>query len=107
MTISRGCFRCATRVAASPVVGQQLGNGFKQFMRVFSIVLLLLVGVVFVLGPAKLLGDLSPLPVMGWVAIIFGYYFLATILPIDKIIGRVYPLFGAVLIFMAVAFPPP
>ena len=84
------------------VVGQQLGNGFKQFMRVFSIVLLLLVGVVFVLGPAKLLGNLSPLPVMGWVAIIFGYYFLATILPIDKIIGRVYPLFGAVLIFMAV-----
>ena len=84
------------------VVGQQLGGGFKQFMRVFSIVLLLLVGVVFVLGPAKLLGNLSPLPVMGWVAIIFGYYFLATILPIDKIIGRVYPLFGAVLIFMAV-----
>ena len=84
------------------VVGQQLGNGFKQFMRLFSIVLLLLVGVVFVLGPAKLLGNLSPLPVMAWVAIIFAYYFLATILPIDKIIGRVYPLFGAVLIFMAV-----
>ncbi|OQY21683.1 MAG: carbon starvation protein A [Desulfobacteraceae bacterium 4572_35.2] len=84
------------------VVGQELGNGFKQFMRVFSIVLLLLVGIVFVLGPAKLLGNMSGLPVPVWVAIIFGYYFFATILPIQKIIGRLYPLFGAVLIFMAV-----
>jgi len=84
------------------VVGFELGNAFKQFMRLFSIVLLLLVGVVFVLGPAKLLGNLSGLAVPAWVAIIFAYYFLATILPIDKIIGRIYPLFGAVLIFMAV-----
>ncbi len=84
------------------VVGYQLGNGFKQFMRVFSIVLLLLVGVVFVLGPAKLLGNMTGLAVPAWVSIIFAYYFLATILPIQKIIGRLYPLFGAVLIFMAV-----
>ncbi len=84
------------------VVGNELGVGFKQFMRVFSIVLLLLVGVVFVLGPAKLLGNLTGLAVPAWVAIIFVYYFLATILPVDKIIGRLYPLFGAVLIFMAV-----
>ncbi|RMF46508.1 MAG: carbon starvation protein A [Deltaproteobacteria bacterium] len=84
------------------VVGLELGNAFKQFMRVFSIVLLLLVGIVFVLGPAKLLGNMSGLAVPVWVGIIFAYYFLATILPIDKIIGRVYPLFGAVLIFMAV-----
>jgi carbon starvation protein CstA len=84
------------------VVGQELGNGFKQFMRLFSIVLLLLVGVVFVLGPAKLLGSLTGWAVPVWVGIIFVYYFLATILPIDKIIGRIYPVFGAVLIFMAV-----
>lgn len=84
------------------VVGNHLGIGFKQFMRIFSIVLLLLVGVVFVLGPAKLLGNMTGLAVPVWVAIIFGYYFLATILPVDKIIGRLYPLFGAVLIFMAV-----
>lgn len=84
------------------VVGNHLGIGFKQFMRVFSIVLLLLVGVVFVLGPAKLLGSMTGLAVPAWVAIIFAYYFLATILPVDKIIGRLYPLFGAVLIFMAV-----
>ncbi len=84
------------------VVGNELGVAFKQFMRVFSIVLLLLVGVVFVLGPAKLLGSLTGLAVPAWVAIIFGYYFLATILPVDKIIGRLYPVFGAVLIFMAI-----
>ncbi len=85
------------------VVGNHLGIGFKQFMRVFSIILLLLVGVVFVLGPAKLLGSMTGLAVPAWVAIIFAYYFLATILPVDKIIGRLYPpLFGAVLIFMAV-----
>lgn len=84
------------------VVGNHLGVGFKQFMRVFSIILLLLVGVVFVLGPAKLLGSMTGLAVPAWVAIIFVYYFMATILPVDKIIGRLYPLFGAVLIFMAV-----
>jgi len=84
------------------VVGVQLGTGFKQFMRVFSIVLLLLVGVVFVLGPAKLLGNMTGWAVPVWVAIIFAYYFLATILPINQIIGRIYPLFGAVLMFMAV-----
>ncbi|WP_022850100.1 carbon starvation CstA family protein [Limisalsivibrio acetivorans] len=83
-------------------VGHNLGNFFKQFMRGFSVLLLLLVGVVFVLGPAKLLANMTSLPVMVLVGIIFCYYFIATILPVDKIIGRVYPLFGAVLIFMAV-----
>jgi carbon starvation protein CstA len=87
------------------VVGHNLGNGFKQFMRLFSILLLLLVGVVFVLGPAKLLAKMSGLEVGVLVAAIFGYYFLATILPIDKIIGRLYPVFGAILLFMAIAVP--
>jgi carbon starvation protein CstA len=82
------------------VVGVELGNGLKQFMRLFSIELLLLVGIVFVLGPAKLLGNMSGLNVSAWGAIVFGYYFFATILPIQKITGRLYPLFGAVLIFM-------
>lgn len=87
------------------VVGYNLGGGFKQFMRLFSLILLLLVGVVFVLGPAKLLAKMSGIEVGLWVAAIFGYYFLATILPIDKIIGRLYPLFGAILMFMAIAVP--
>lgn len=83
------------------VVGNELGNGFKQFMRFFSIVLLLLVGIVFVLGPAKLLGNMFSLPVWVWITIIFVYYFLATILPVDKLIGKLYPFFGATLLFMA------
>lgn len=86
------------------IVGYNLGNVAKQIMRVFSVVLLVLVGVVFVSAPAGLLAKLTggSVGVMVWVAIIFAYYFIATILPIDTIIGRLYPLFGAVLIFMAV-----
>lgn len=84
------------------VVGMTLGNGFKQFMRGFSVLLLMLVGIVFVLGPAELLENLTGLSTHTWVVIIFAYYFMATILPVDKIIGRIYPFFGAVLIFMAV-----
>ena len=85
------------------IVGRELGPVFKQFMNYFSVILLLLVGVVFVLGPGKLLSALSGWPVTAWVFVIFGYYFLATILPIDKIIGRLYPLFGALLLFMSVS----
>ena len=86
------------------IVGYNLGNAAKQVMRVFAVVLLLLVGVVFVAAPAGLLAKLTPesLNITFWIAVIFAYYFLATILPIDKIIGRFYPVFGAVLIIMAV-----
>lgn len=86
------------------IVGYNLGNIAKNVMRVFSVVLLLLVGVVFVAAPAGLLAKLTPesLNLTFWIAVIFAYYFLATILPIDKIIGRFYPIFGAVLIIMAV-----
>ena len=84
------------------VVGHNLGNGFKQFMRVFSVILLILVGVVFFLGPAELLRNLTGIDLNILLGIIISYYFLATILPIDKIIGRIYPVFGAILIFMAV-----
>jgi len=91
------------------LVGLYLGNGFKQFMRGFSVILLLLVGVVFILGPAKILtglsGDFFSLGSLTtvdlWLIIIFAYYILATLLPIDKIIGKIYPLFGAVLLIMA------
>jgi carbon starvation protein CstA len=84
------------------VVGSYLGHGFKQFMRAFSVILLILVGVVFFLGPAELLESLTGISREIWTVVIITYYFLATILPIDKIIGRIYPVFGAVLIFMAV-----
>ena len=84
------------------VVGNHLGNIAKHFMNFFAVILLMLVGVVFVLGPAKLLGNLTEMNVTMWVAIIFGYYILATIVPVDKIIGRFYPFFGALLVFMSV-----
>lgn len=84
------------------IVGEQLGNVMKQFMNVFAVILLLLVGVVFVLGPAKLLGSLTGMEVWMWVGLIFGYYILATVMPIDKIIGRLYPVFGGLLIFMSI-----
>lgn len=85
------------------VVGYTLGNGVKQFMRGFSIILLLLVGIVFVSSPAQLLTNLTGIPMGVLVAVIFCYYFIATILPVDKIIGRIYPFFGAALIFMALS----
>ena len=85
------------------IVGRYLGKGMQQFMRAISLVLLILVGVVFMRSPASILGDLiTAIPYWGWIAIILVYYFIATMLPIDKLIGKIYPLFGGALIFMAV-----
>ena len=86
------------------LVGDELGLGVKQVMRVFSLLLMILVGAVFVINPANLLDLLTgeSTTTTMWIAIIFGYYILATLLPIDKLIGRLYPLFGFALLFMAV-----
>ncbi|WP_305816630.1 carbon starvation CstA family protein [Photobacterium leiognathi] len=90
------------------ITGRYLGNGAKHFMNIFAIVLLLLVGVVFVSAPADMITNLIneqtslAVNVTTMVVLIFGYYILATIVPVDKIIGRFYPLFGALLIFMSV-----
>jgi carbon starvation protein CstA len=83
--------------------GKYLGNGVKQLMRVFMIVLMILVGVVFVVGPAGLLANLTPdyLTAQFWIVAIILYYLLATLLPIDKIIGKIYPVFGFCILFMA------
>jgi len=90
-------------VSLPELVGAELGNGVKQFMRFFSVVLMILVGAVFVSGPAGLLANLTPnIDVLFWTILIFLYYVLATLLPIDKLIGKIYPLFGAALLFMAV-----
>ncbi|WP_421902291.1 carbon starvation protein A [Maridesulfovibrio sp.] len=85
------------------LVGEYLGMTARQVMRIFAFVLLMLVGVVFVLAPAKLLTGLTGVETGILVACIFGYYFLATILPIDKLIGKLYPLFGALLLIMTVS----
>ncbi|HDZ8878337.1 TPA: carbon starvation protein A [Aeromonas dhakensis] len=84
------------------VVGKHLGTAAKHFMNLFAVVLLMLVGVVFVLSPAGLLANLTSTDLVYWIVAIFAYYILATIVPIDKIIGRFYPIFGALLVFMSV-----
>ena len=129
-------------VSLPDIVGDELGNGVKVFMRILSLVLLLLLTTTFLSGPANLLHGLSAdavynlesstaehgvfmtwlltalhdvcafltysfslsegsqlIPIV-WVLIIFGYYALATVLPVDKLIGRFYPIFGAILLFM-------
>ncbi len=94
----------------SEVVGFELGGKIKLVMRIFAVVLLIMVGAVFVINPAQLLAQLTAGAAGGevfsldfWIIAVFVYYILATLLPIDKIIGNIYPLFGFVLLFMAVA----
>ncbi|MCG6190495.1 carbon starvation CstA family protein [Maribellus maritimus] len=84
------------------IVGKYLGNGVRQFMRIFAVVLLILVGVVFVKGPATIMYELTGINVAILIAAIFIYYILATMIPIDKLIGKVYPLFGISLLIMAI-----
>ena len=94
----------------SEICGIYLGSGMKTVMRIFSVVLLVMVGTVFAVGPAGLIvtlfknggvsGMLANTEV--WLWIILAYYFIATFLSIDKIIGKIYPIFGICLIVMAV-----
>ena len=83
------------------LAGKYLGKNAKHFMNLFAIILLLLVGVVFISAPAGLLSKLTGVDVAIFVGVIFIYYLVATIVPIDKIIGRFYPFFGALLVFMS------
>ena len=84
------------------IVGHYLGDNAKKIMRVFSVVLLVLVGVVFVNGPAGILASMTSINTLTWVAVIVAYYMLATVLPVDKLIGKIYPIFGASLIIMGI-----
>ncbi len=88
------------------IVGEELGIGVRQVMRAFSLILMIMVGAVFVTTPAGLLEVLTPTngfwgSALFWSFIIFLYYIMATLLPIDALIGRIYPIFGAALLFMA------
>ncbi len=97
-------------VSISEVCGIYLGPVMKNVMRIFSVVLLVMVGTVFAVGPAGLIvtlisngggtGFFASKEV--WLWIILAYYFIATFISIDQIIGRIYPLFGICLIIMAV-----
>ncbi|MBR5735227.1 MAG: carbon starvation protein A [Bacteroidales bacterium] len=85
------------------IVGQYLGAPARKFMNVFLAITLIGVGCSFVTGPADLLNNMMPVSKVFWVVLIFAYYIIATLLPINKIIGRIYPFLGALLLFMAVA----
>ena len=89
------------------LIGKYLGKRTKAVMLCFSVLLLVLVGAVFVYSPAVILKDLAGNGTNNafliWAGVIFVYYIIATMLPIDKIIGKIYPLFAVALIFMAVA----
>ena len=91
-------------LSITEIVGIYMGNGTKQFMRGFTVILMILVGTVFIMGPAKILAGLTPgfASMTFWIWVVFIYYLVATMLPIDKIIGKVYPIFGFSLLFMAV-----
>lgn len=98
------------------IVGKYLGNGTRVFMRIFSVMLMVLVGAVFMSQPAELVAVNISVPqletaafsgfsweIIAVLAVILVYYVLATILPIDKIIGKFYPLFGIALLVMALS----
>ena len=101
-----GMISLRTKGSSLPEIhGMFLGHGVKQFMRGFTVLLMILVGVVFVNTPATLLvSNFTPSwNTYIWVVIILVYYLIATLLPIDKLIGKIYPVFGLLLLGMAVA----
>lgn len=85
------------------IIGKYLGRGLHRLSLVLIPILMILVGGVFIVTPSKILTSMTDLPYFMWVAIIIVYYFIATILPVDKIIAKIYPLFGAALIIMALS----
>ena len=90
-------------LSITEIVGIYMGVMVKQIMRCFTVILMVIVGAVFILGPARILSGMTSgyVSVTFWVWIVFIYYIFATLLPIDKIIGRLYPVFGFALFFMA------
>ncbi len=89
-------------VGLPDIIGKYLGSRAKKLMLLFTVLLLIMVGAVFVYSPAIILSGMVG-SFMFWVVIIFVYYFIATMMPIDKIIGKIYPLFAFALLFMAIA----
>lgn len=85
------------------IMGKYLGKGFKKVGNVVFAFVLICAGCSFVIGPADLMADLTQLNKWIWLFVIFGYYVMATLLPIDKIIGKLYPFMGAILLFMAIS----
>lgn len=84
------------------ITARYLGKGMKALMNAVVIFLLVAVGVSFVIGPSGLMQNLTGIGKEVWLYVIFGYYVIATLLPVDKIIGSIYPFMGGILLFMAV-----
>ena len=91
-------------LSISEVVGVYLGPNMKHFMRFFTIVLLIFVGTVFLMGPAKIIDEMTGnvWNLWVWVGIILLYYILSTLLPINKMISKIYPIFGLAMLLMAI-----
>ncbi|KIL49861.1 carbon starvation CstA family protein [Jeotgalibacillus soli] len=85
------------------LVGKYLGKPAQSFINVISIILMMLVAAAFTAGPAQLIAQITPLNFTVALILVFAYFLLAALLPVNKIIGKIYPLFGAIIIFMAVA----
>lgn len=84
------------------MVKKVLSNHFSIIFACFLTLILILVGAVFALNPAKMLADIFNTPVAMWCTLIFGYYFLTTVLPVDKVIGKFYPFFAILLIVVTI-----
>jgi carbon starvation protein CstA len=85
------------------LVGRYLGQTVKKFINVVSIILMILVAAAFTAGPAQLISSITPLNFLGALGVVFLYFLLAALLPVNRIIGKLYPIFGGILIFMAVS----
>ena len=85
------------------LVGRYLGKGAKGTINLISIILMILVAAAFTAGPAQLMAQVTPLSFTMSLLLIFAYFVLAAVLPVNKIIGRIYPIFGVILIIMAVS----
>ncbi len=83
------------------LVGRYLGKYIKSFINVISLVLMILVAAAFTAGPAQLISQITPLSFFVALVIIFAYFVIATVLPINRVIGRIYPILGAILLIMA------
>ncbi|SDK20814.1 carbon starvation CstA family protein [Sediminibacillus albus] len=85
------------------LVGRYLGRPAKTFINGLSLILMILVAAAFTAGPAQLISQITPLSFLVALVIIFSYFLLATVLPVNRIIGRIYPLLGGILLVMAIA----
>lgn len=85
------------------LVGRYLGQNIKKFINAISIILMILVAAAFTAGPAQLISSLTPLNFIASLIVVFIYFMVAAVLPVNKIIGKIYPIFGVVLIFMAIS----